>query len=84
MCRVLGTPTEQAVTALPDFQARFPAWKRSTLDRDYAVLGSAGVDLLEKLLSYDPQLRIIGKEALEHPYFDVYDPNGIASVQGFS
>jgi cyclin-dependent kinase len=34
-----------------------------------------GVDLLARLLQYDPQKRISASEALEHPYFDELKTN---------
>jgi serine/threonine protein kinase len=33
------------------------------------LLGPAGVDLLNKLLAYDPDRRIACKSALQHPFF---------------
>ena len=29
------------------------------------------IDLLEKLLDLDPNKRILAKEALQHPFFDI-------------
>ncbi|CAG8340888.1 unnamed protein product, partial [Penicillium nalgiovense] len=63
--RLLGTPDEEnwpGVTALPDYKATFPQWKRS---RTTLVPGleSAGSDLLESLLQYDPAKRLSAKQA---------------------
>lgn len=68
---LLGTPDEEnwpGVTALPDYKATFPQWKRS---RTTLVPGleSAGSDLLESLLQYDPAKRLSAKQACLHPYF---------------
>ena len=79
---MLGTPDEdnwENVSALPDYQKRFPNWKRSNLGSTYAALGEAGVSLLEALLVYDPRTRIVGKDALEHAYFDGFDRESIGS-----
>lgn len=72
--RTLGTPTEQSwkgVTQLPDYKATFPKWGRQT-DLSTALaqgkLCDLGMDLLEKMLVYDPALRISAKQALCHPY----------------
>ena len=55
-------------------QTRFPNWKRADLHTTYgAPLGDEGVNLLEQLLTYDPRDRIVGKDALIHPYFDTLD-----------
>ena len=43
----------------------------------YAALNDFGVDLLEDLLTYDPRERIVGKDALVHPYFDSLDREAI-------
>jgi glycogen synthase kinase 3 beta len=69
---LLGTPTQTEVTAMcknarvrlpniqpTDFKKRF---KRST--------NPQAIDLLKKILCYDPNERITPLEALMHPYFD--------------
>ena len=75
--QLLGTPSPNVwedVSNLPDFQTRFPTWKRQDLSRDYGALGTNGIDLLTKLITYDPRQRIVGKDALCHSYFDSFDP----------
>ncbi|KAJ5254243.1 hypothetical protein N7524_011423 [Penicillium chrysogenum] len=69
--RLLGTPNEETwpgVTALPDYKATFPQWKRP---RTPLVPGleSAGCELLEGLLQYDPAKRVSAKQACLHRYF---------------
>ena len=49
--QLLGTPKEDVwedVQSLPDWNTRFPHWKRQDLRRNYAALGGAGIDLLEQ------------------------------------
>ena len=65
------------MSALPDWQTRFPRWERRDLRKTYAALGDAGVRLLEELLTYDPRQRIVGKDALEHAYFESLDRDAI-------
>ena len=65
------------VSHLPDWQRQFPKWKRTNLRLTYAALGGAGVGLLEQLLIYDPRERIVGKDAINHPYFDSLDREAI-------
>jgi hypothetical protein len=62
--QLLGTPNDNTwenVSKLPDWQSRFPAWRPKDFLKDYAALGSSGVDLLRQLLAYDPRLRIVAK-----------------------
>ena len=33
------------------------------------LINDAGLDLLYKMLEFDPQYRISARKALEHPYF---------------
>merc|ERR1719240_1747391 len=71
----LGTPTEATwpgISELPDFKPSFPQWRprgwhatRNTA----AQVGPEGIDLLEKLMAYDPKRRISARRALAHAYF---------------
>jgi cyclin-dependent kinase 2 len=70
---VLGTPDETAwpgVSQLPDYKDCFPKWRPKPLDAVVPALCPAGLDLLARLLEYDPNRRITAHAALEHPYFD--------------
>jgi len=41
------------------------------------------IDLLDKMLKYDPDERITAKDCLEHPYFeDVHDPDDVPVFEG--
>ncbi|XP_021280287.1 cell division control protein 2 homolog C [Herrania umbratica] len=73
--RLLGTPTEKqwpGVTALRDWHV-YPQWEPQSLARVVPSLSSDGVDLLSKMLKYDPAERISAKAAMDHPYFDSLD-----------
>ncbi|XP_075478208.1 cell division control protein 2 homolog A-like [Primulina tabacum] len=70
--RVLGTPNEHVwpgVTSLPDFKCTFPKWPAKDLATVVTNLDAFGIDLLNKMLRYDPSKRITAKLALEHEYF---------------
>ncbi|CAI7648560.1 unnamed protein product [Penicillium glandicola] len=78
--RLLGTPDEEiwpGVTELPDYKNSFPRWKRPSTPL-VPGLESAGCDLLEALLQYDPAERLSAKQACLHHYF----PNGSSYYSG--
>lgn len=71
--RVLGTPSEDdwpGVTALKDFCPVFPHWESQPLPQVCPQLDANGIDLLGKMLVFDPAKRISAKAALTHPWFD--------------
>ena len=84
--RLLGTPNEmlwQGVSQLPDFKTNFPKWQPKALreavphpDR----LNDAGLDLVQQMLAYTPNQRIVAKDALEHPYFHGLDKNTVGTI----
>jgi len=68
---LMGTPSERiwpGVTMLKDWH-EYPQFKPKDLKAKYPVLGEDGIDLLAKLLQYDPSRRLSAKEALQHPFF---------------
>lgn len=73
--RKLGTPTEAewpGLSLLPDFKVTFPKWTRrpwTDIRNTSAQLGTAGTDLLDHMLRYDPVRRISAKQSLLHEYF---------------
>ena len=74
--RALSTPTNKSwpgVTNLPFWRPTFPNWKGKPIAELCPTLDERGLDLLEKMLIYDPAKRISAKEALVHPYFDDLD-----------
>lgn len=81
--RVLGTPTEHSwpgIVELPNYKSDFPTWPAVPLEsvinyREQVngnivkCLDADGLDLLQKMLIYEPGKRISAKQALLHPYF---------------
>ncbi|XP_036294293.1 cyclin-dependent kinase 1 isoform X2 [Pipistrellus kuhlii] len=74
--RALGTPNNEVwpeVESLQDYKNTFPKWKPGSLSSHVKNLDEDGLDLLSKMLVYDPAKRISGKMALIHPYFSDLD-----------
>lgn len=71
--QALGTPTEETwpgmkllpVPAVYDFPI-YPKTPRRNL---FSAAGNDALDLLEKMLTYNPEKRISAQDALLHPYF---------------
>lgn len=72
--RLLGTPTPQdfpGLLDLPEYSHDLPVYPppRGGLVTLVPTLEAEGVDLLNKMLQYDPARRITAQQALEHAYF---------------
>lgn len=57
------------MTRLPDYKPVFPQWRPRPVAELVPTLEQAGVDLLARMLAYQPEARITAVEALQHPYF---------------
>ena len=80
--RTLGTPDEEiwpGVVALPDYKPTFPNWPQQSMAKTVTRWGREevpdplGLDLLSKLLVYEPASRLSAQQSLLHPYFDDLD-----------
>jgi len=76
--RVLGTPNDATwpgVEELPFYSADFPQWPPQNLARLFPAPSGPceddqfALDLLARMLLYNPSSRITAREALGHPYF---------------
>ncbi|XP_073001520.1 cyclin-dependent kinase B2-1 [Typha latifolia] len=70
--RLLGTPNEQVwpgVSKLPNWH-EYPQWSSTSLSSAVSSLDADGLDLLLKMLLYEPAKRISAKKAMDHPYFN--------------
>jgi serine/threonine protein kinase len=71
--RMMGTPTEQTwpnVSQLPEFKPNQQYYPPQTIYHILPTIDHLGLDLLNRMLQYQPQLRISAKDALNHAYFD--------------
>ncbi|CAN7993034.1 unnamed protein product [Ixodes hexagonus] len=69
--RTLGTPTEETwpgVAKLPDYKPSFPNWKENILHSLLGNMDAQAINLIEKMLVYNPSLRISARGCLQHPY----------------
>ncbi|KAJ3326061.1 negative regulator of the PHO system [Blyttiomyces sp. JEL0837] len=80
--KLLGTPTEQTwphVSELPEYKKNFPYFPPQNLQAKLPMLDMYALDLLNRMIQYQPQLRISAKEALQHAYFaDIVNNGGMA------
>ncbi|OAG29646.1 cyclin-dependent kinase 7 [Nematocida displodere] len=68
----LGTPTEEIwpeIKELPGYRLDLPKHPRHDLSTLFGAAGVDAIDLLEKMLTYNPRKRIHIKDILTHPYF---------------
>ena len=71
--KILGTPTEEnfpGVSQFPAYSSTFPKWHENKLEEILKGADPLAIDLISKMLVYDPAKRISAKAALDHPYFD--------------
>jgi serine/threonine protein kinase len=69
----IGKPTEEEISMFENEKARkflrsLPAKKPTPLQKTYPTANPLGLDLLSKMLMFDPSKRITAEEALSHPY----------------
>lgn len=81
----LGTPTVAMwpeLDELPEWKPTFPKWATKPwreVRNTYAQVGDSGIDLLDKVMVYDPRKRISARTALRHQYFTESVPGASAT-----
>lgn len=71
--RMMGTPTEQTwpgVTQLSEYKQPHVVYPQQNIAQILPSIDACGLDLLNRMLQYQPQLRISAKDALNHSYFN--------------
>ncbi|KNE60548.1 hypothetical protein AMAG_18558 [Allomyces macrogynus ATCC 38327] len=83
--RLLGTPTEvtwPGFSSFPEHKPHFPYYPAQPLSAVLPMIEPYGLDLLQRFLQYQPQLRVSAKDALTHTYFhDVHQLYQQAAAQ---
>ncbi|KAG2197659.1 hypothetical protein INT47_002366 [Mucor saturninus] len=76
--KILGTPSKAEIAAMNTsyVEHKFPQIKPHPLPTIFKNASPEAVDLLSRMLKYDPKERITAIEALSHPFFnDMRDPD---------
>jgi non-specific serine/threonine protein kinase len=71
--RLLGTPNEQSwpnISQFPEYKPPQVIYPIQHISQILATVDSCGLDLLNRMLQYQPQMRISAKDALNHAYFN--------------
>uniref|UniRef100_A0A7N0ULN5 Protein kinase domain-containing protein n=1 Tax=Kalanchoe fedtschenkoi TaxID=63787 RepID=A0A7N0ULN5_KALFE len=77
--RLLGTPNDEmwpGVSQQKNWHV-YPQWRPQKLSTAVPNLDEDGLDLLSKLLQYEPSQRISARKAVEHPYFRDVDTDNL-------
>ena len=78
---ILGSPNESDLSYISDPQAikfinELPKNKKISFNQIFPKHNQLAIDLLEKMLCFNPKNRITIEECLNHPYFkDIRDKN---------
>lgn len=79
--KVLGTPTREQIQAMNEHytEFKFPQIKAHPWNRVFrSRTPPEAIDLVSRILQYDPNARVSPLEACAHPFFDeLRDPNTV-------
>ncbi|CAL9123412.1 unnamed protein product, partial [Musa textilis] len=72
---LIGTPTEAELEFIQNEDARrymrhLPRYPRQSFASLYPHISPVAIDLIERMLTFDPTKRITVEEALDHPYLE--------------
>ncbi|KAH8741576.1 cdc2-like protein kinase [Cryptosporidium ryanae] len=81
---ILGTPNPKEWSQLQELplwkQRTFQVYERKSWDSIFPGFSKSGIDLLSKMLCFDPNKRISAKDAMEHAYFDDLSVQNLPSI----
>ncbi|CAJ0903852.1 7530_t:CDS:2, partial [Entrophospora sp. SA101] len=78
--KTMGTPPEsiwKGLVTYPEHLKRYPTYPQQDLKQMIPIIDNIGLDLLSKMLVYDPDQRITAKSALSHVYFTIPNNNNM-------
>ncbi|OWM67874.1 hypothetical protein CDL15_Pgr010812 [Punica granatum] len=74
LMELIGTPSEAELEFLNENAKRYirqlPLYRRQSFTEKFPHVHPAAIDLVEKMLTFDPRLRITVEGALAHPYLN--------------
>lgn len=71
--KLLGTPSEATwphVSEMPEYKKNFQQFLPQSLQARLPMIEPLGLDLLSRMIEYQPQRRISAKDALQHVFFE--------------
>lgn len=80
--QAMGTPSEctwPGVSQLPEFNPWFPIYSPLDMEQLISGMGYFGINLLERMLRMQPELRLSAADALLHPWFQNFFSRAVPS-----
>ncbi|KFM59102.1 Cyclin-dependent kinase 4, partial [Stegodyphus mimosarum] len=70
---IMGSPAEEEWPDVPLPWVSFKNYKKKSLESVVPEISKEGIDLLQKMLTFDPLKRISAKDAMNHDFFSDFE-----------